>query len=57
MRTRKVAANWQFLPSRACLMPQPLGVIGVIGAYNYPVMTTLSPVVGALAGFAVVVAA
>lgn len=49
MRTRKVAANWQFLPSKARLMPQPLGVIGVIGAYNYPVMTTLSPVVGALA--------
>ena len=49
MRTRKVSANWQFLPSKARLMPQPLGVIGVIGAYNYPVMTTLSPVVGALA--------
>jgi coniferyl-aldehyde dehydrogenase len=49
MRTRRVAANWQFRPSRARLMPQPLGVIGVIGAYNYPVMTTLSPVVGALA--------
>lgn len=49
MRTRRVAANWQFLPSRARLMPQPLGVVGVIGAYNYPVMTTLSPVVGALA--------
>ncbi|MFP5306311.1 MAG: aldehyde dehydrogenase family protein, partial [Gammaproteobacteria bacterium] len=49
MRTRKVAATWQFRPSRACLMPQPLGVVGVIGAYNYPVMTTLSPVVGALA--------
>jgi len=49
MRTRSVWANWQFLPSRARLMPQPLGVIGVIGAYNYPVMTTLSPVVGAIA--------
>lgn len=49
MRTRKVAANWQFRPSRARLMPQPLGVVGVIGAYNYPVMTTLSPVVGAIA--------
>ncbi|MDP9143047.1 MAG: coniferyl aldehyde dehydrogenase [Pseudomonadota bacterium] len=49
IRTRRVAANWQFRPSRARLMPQPLGVIGVIGAYNYPVMTTLSPVVGALA--------
>lgn len=49
MRTRRVAANWQFRPSRARLMPQPLGVVGVIGAYNYPVMTTLSPAVGALA--------
>lgn len=49
MKTRRVGANWQFLPSRGRLMPQPLGVVGVIGAYNYPVMTTLSPVVGALA--------
>lgn len=49
MKTRRVWANWQFLPSRARLMPQPLGVVGVIGAYNYPVMTALSPAVGAMA--------
>lgn len=49
MRPRRVSANWQFLPSRARLMPQPLGVVGVIGAFNYPVMTALSPAVGALA--------
>jgi len=48
-RPRRVATNWQFRPSRSELRPQPLGVVGVIGAYNYPVMTTLSPVVNALA--------
>lgn len=48
-KRRRVGANWQFRPSRAELRPQPLGVVGVIGAYNYPVMTTLSPVVNALA--------
>lgn len=49
MKPRLVSANWQFLPGTAQLLPQPLGVIGVIGAYNYPVMTSLSPVVSALA--------
>lgn len=49
MRPRKVSVNWQFRPSRGMLLPQPLGVVGVIGAYNYPVMTTLAPAVGAMA--------
>jgi coniferyl-aldehyde dehydrogenase len=49
MRTRSVAANWQFLPSRAKIVYQPLGVVGVIGTWNYPVLLTLSPLVNALA--------
>jgi coniferyl-aldehyde dehydrogenase len=49
IRTRSVAANWQFLPSRAKIVYQPLGVVGVIGAWNYPVLLTLSPLVNALA--------
>src|SRR6185437_2845416 len=49
MRPRNVAANWQFLPSRARIIYQPLGVVGVIGAWNYPILLTLSPVVNALA--------
>lgn len=49
MKPRRTSANWQFLPSKARLLPQPLGVIGIIGAYNYPVMTALSPAVSAIA--------
>jgi coniferyl-aldehyde dehydrogenase len=49
VKTRRVPANWQFLPSRAQIIYQPLGVIGVIGAWNYPVLLTLSPLIGALA--------
>ena len=49
MKTRMAPVNWQFLPSRAKIIYQPLGVVGVIGAWNYPVLLTLSPLVNALA--------
>ena len=48
MQTRSVSVNWQFLPSRAKIIYQPLGVVGVIGTWNYPVLLTLSPLVNAL---------
>ena len=48
MLTRSVGANWQFRPSRAKIVYQPLGVVGVIGAWNYPVLLTLSPLSNAL---------
>lgn len=49
MRPSKVAVNWMFLPSRAELRPQPLGVVGVIGPWNYPLLLMLSPLSNALA--------
>jgi coniferyl-aldehyde dehydrogenase len=49
MQTRTAKVNWQFLPSRAKIIYQPLGVVGVIGAWNYPILLTLSPLVNALA--------
>jgi coniferyl-aldehyde dehydrogenase len=49
MRTHTASVNWQFMPSRARIMYQPLGVVGVIGAWNYPLLLTLSPLVNALA--------
>ena len=49
MQTRSATANWQFLPSRAKIIYQPLGVVGVIGAWNYPVLLTLSPLANAIA--------
>lgn len=49
MKPRRAPVNWQFLPSRAKIIYQPLGVVGVIGAWNYPILLTLSPLVNALA--------
>jgi coniferyl-aldehyde dehydrogenase len=49
MQPGSASANWQFLPSRTKIIYQPLGVVGVIGAWNYPVLLTLSPLVNAIA--------
>ena len=49
MRTHSASANWQFLPGRTKIIYQPLGVVGVIGTWNYPALLTLSPLVNAIA--------
>jgi coniferyl-aldehyde dehydrogenase len=49
MRPRRVRSSWFLLPSRAYVLYQPLGVAGVIGAWNYQLLLTLGPVVDALA--------
>ena len=49
MRPRRVRSTWFLLPSRAYVLYQPLGVAGVIGAWNYQLLLTLGPVVDALA--------
>jgi len=49
MRTRRVATELPFLPGRNRLTPQPLGVVGIVSPWNYPIQLTLSPLVGALA--------
>ena len=41
--------GWAFLPSRAEVIPQPVGVVGIISPWNYPLLLTLSPLVAALA--------
>jgi coniferyl-aldehyde dehydrogenase len=49
MQPRPAETGWQFLPGSARVMCQPLGVVGIIGAWNYPVLLSLSPLAGALA--------
>ena len=49
MRRRRVTGSAFLLPARAFWEYQPLGVVGVIGAWNYPVLLTLGPAVDALA--------
>jgi len=49
MAPRRVSTALQFMPARNRLMPQPLGVVGIIAPWNYPMQLTLAPAVGALA--------
>jgi coniferyl-aldehyde dehydrogenase len=49
MVPRRIATTLQFMPARNRLMPQPLGVVGVIAPWNYPLQLTLGPAIGALA--------
>jgi len=44
---REVA--WAFLPASAEVQIQPLGVVGIIAPWNYPIQLGLSPLVGAIA--------
>jgi len=46
--TRSMASFW-FMPARNELKPQPLGVIGIIVPWNYPLLLAVGPLVAALA--------
>jgi coniferyl-aldehyde dehydrogenase len=45
---RRSAGKWM-LPARAKVVPQPLGVIGIVAPWNYPILLAASPLVSALA--------
>ena len=47
-RPERVPVGWRFWPARGQVLKQPLGVVGVIAPWNYPVQLALSPLVGAL---------
>jgi coniferyl-aldehyde dehydrogenase len=49
MAPRRVTTALQFIPARNRLIPQPLGVVGIIAPWNYPLQLTLAPAVGAIA--------
>ena len=49
MALQRVSTALQFMPAKNRLMPQPLGVVGIIAPWNYPLQLTLAPAVGALA--------
>jgi coniferyl-aldehyde dehydrogenase len=49
MAPRRIATALQFMPAKNRLMPQPLGVVGIIAPWNYPLQLTLAPAIGALA--------
>ena len=49
MEPRHANVPWQFWPARARVVYQPLGVVGILSAWNYPLFLTVSPLAGALA--------
>ena len=49
MRPSPRAVDGNFLPGRAEIRYQPVGVVGIISPWNYPVNLALSPLVSALA--------
>jgi coniferyl-aldehyde dehydrogenase len=49
MKRKRVGTTWFLLPSRAYVVHQPLGVVGVLGAWNYQLLLTLGPLVDAIA--------
>jgi coniferyl-aldehyde dehydrogenase len=48
MRPRRAAADFLFAPARTEIRYQPLGVVGVIAPWNYPVNLALNPLVAAI---------
>jgi coniferyl-aldehyde dehydrogenase len=48
MRERKVPVSLWFQPASARVMPQPVGVVGIIVPWNYPLLLLLGPLTSAL---------
>jgi aldehyde dehydrogenase (NAD+)/coniferyl-aldehyde dehydrogenase len=49
MRPKRGAASFWFLPARTMLLAQPLGVVGIVAPWNYPMLLAFSPLAAALA--------
>jgi acyl-CoA reductase-like NAD-dependent aldehyde dehydrogenase len=49
MRPQRRSVSLWFQAGRAQVMPQPLGVVGIIAPWNYPILLAISPLTSALA--------
>jgi aldehyde dehydrogenase (NAD+) len=49
MQPKKVATNLMNLPSKSFVYKEPLGVVLIIGPWNYPFQLLFTPLVGAIA--------
>ena len=46
MRPKRVPVGLELMPARAAILHQPLGVVGIIAPWNYPLQLTLAPLIG-----------
>lgn len=49
MKPKHKLAPWMFQPAMAKVLAQPLGIVGIIVPWNYPLYLAIGPLVGALA--------
>ena len=49
MTPRRVPTSFHSLPGTSRILPQPVGVVGVVSPWNYPLQLALGPAIGALA--------
>lgn len=49
MRRRPAPVGRWFRPASAWVQPQPLGLVGIVAPWNYPLQLTVAPLVGAFA--------
>jgi aldehyde dehydrogenase (NAD+) len=49
MLRKKAGTNLLNLPSQSFIMPEPLGVVLIIGPWNYPFQLLFAPLIGAIA--------
>lgn len=49
MKPKRVGTPLYIHPAKSYVRPEPLGVVFIIGAWNFPVQLTIGPLVGAIA--------
>ena len=49
MKPQRKGTNFLNLPSSSFIMPEPLGVVLIIGPWNYPLQLLFNPLIGAIA--------
>jgi coniferyl-aldehyde dehydrogenase len=49
MKLRRVSTALAYRPGRSMMIRQPLGIVGIISPWNYPLQLALAPLIGALA--------
>jgi aldehyde dehydrogenase (NAD+) len=48
-KRKSVSTNFANFPAKSYIIPEPLGTVLVIGAWNYPIQLSIAPVIAAIA--------